>query len=715
MITIDEIITAVKTYNPNAPIDELKKAYEYAANAHSGQKRKSGEPYLIHPLEVAKILTQLQMDNASLIAAILHDTIEDTKATKEEVKKMFGLEVSEIVDGVTKISKLNISNQEDRQAENYRKMIIAMSKDIRVIMVKLADRINNMRTLQFMPEAKQVKIAQETLDIYAPIAGRMGIYQIKEELEEMSFKFLKPDIYKQISTTIERLQKIRETYMKKVKSAISKALRPSFTNFEISGRIKRPYSVYRKMQVQQIALDDVHDLLAFRVLVLNIEQCYEVLGIIHSIWKPIQGRFKDYIAMPKANSYQSLHTSVLCFDAERVEIQIRSHEMHEIAEKGIASHWKYKDDGRLDTKDEAKFRWLRHLMDWQSELKDSLEFVDTFKLDLFEDEIFVFTPNGDIKSLCQKATPVDFAYAVHSDVGNRCSGARVNGRIVPLTHHLESGDTIEIITQKNHIPSKDWLDFVVTPKAKTRIRNFIRKQQRNKSIIIGKNLFESACHKHKVAPSKTLKNPKFKDYIEDKKFGNVDNFYQALAYAKLNVKEVLNEVYPTDSDDSKKDKENDNVITKIFNKFSSRNRNLILVDQLDDILVVFGKCCSPVRGDPIVGYVTRGRGVAIHKTDCPKMLYVDTERRLDVSWNEKADQESLARVAILAENHKGTLAEITRVISEKNVNITKVLVRVLDNGTARISLDLNVKNTLELRKVMAAIENLKHILQVMRE
>ncbi|HLD45909.1 MAG TPA: bifunctional (p)ppGpp synthetase/guanosine-3',5'-bis(diphosphate) 3'-pyrophosphohydrolase, partial [bacterium] len=575
--------------------------------AHEGQKRKSGEPFLIHPLEVAKILTQLKMDISSLIAAILHDTVEDTILSYDDIKASFGVDVAEIVDGVTKISKIKISNQEDRQAENYRKMIIAMSKDIRVIMVKLADRINNMRTLQFMSEARQVGIAQETLDIYAPIAGRMGIYQFKEELEELSLKFLKPEIYSQLATTTKRLEKLRELYMARVKDALTNSLRVSIPQFDIFGRIKRPYSVYRKMLAQQIELDDVHDLMAFRVMVSSIEQCYEVLGIIHSLWKPIQGRFKDYIAMPKANSYQSLHTTVLCFDAERVEFQIRTHEMNEIADKGIAAHWKYKDDGRLDTKDEAKFRWLRHLMDWQSELKDSLEFVDTFKLDLFEDEIFVFTPNGDIKNLPFNATPVDFAYSIHSNVGERCAGARVNGRIVSINHKLDSGDTIEIITKKDHVPSKDWLDFVVSTRAKTKIRGFIRKQQRTKSILIGRNIFETACQKAKITPPRITKDPAFKTYLESKDLLDIDDFYQDLAYAKINAKEVIGLVCPKEEPLPTQEQENENVIKKIFNKISARHKNIILVDSMDDILVVFGKCCSPVRGDPIVGYVTRGR------------------------------------------------------------------------------------------------------------
>lgn len=714
MITVEEILSDIQSYNPNTHVERIEEAYGFSARAHEGQMRKSGEPYLIHPLEVAKILTQLKMDDASIVAAILHDTIEDTDVTKDEILKHFGKEVAEIVDGVTKISKIKFSNQEERQAENYRKMILAMSKDIRVIMVKLADRLNNMRTLQYMPEIKQVNISQETLDIYAPIAGRMGIYWVKEELEELSLKFLKPQIFKQIHARTRRLTKNRETYMQQVTDAVIKQIEPNVKGFEISGRIKKPYSVYRKMNRQEIPLEDVHDLMAFRILVNNIEQCYEVLGHVHSLWKPIQGRFKDYIAMPKANNYQSLHTTVVCFEGERVEFQVRTFQMHEIAEKGIAAHWKYKNDGQLDTKDEAKFRWLRQLVDWQSEIKDSLEFVHTVKLDLFEDEIFVFTPRGDLKSLCHNATPVDFAYAIHSHVGNHCTGARVNGRMVPLNHKLESGDTVEVITDKKRSPNKNWLDFVASSKAKSHIRQHIRNEQRQKSIVIGRNLFDTGCQKRKMAPATVVKKPEFKKYLEDKKMSTLDDFYTSIAYGKFSAKDVLEYLFP-ENEGSVDAGGDENVIKKIFNKIGARNKNLILVDQQDGIMVTFGKCCSPVKGDSIIGYVSRGRGVAVHRTDCPRMLNIDPDRRVQVDWNSSADQESLARILIIAEDRKGMLAEITQVVSERNVNITKVLVKSQRDGLARISFDLNVSDIAALRKVMTAIENLKYVLNVIRQ
>lgn len=712
MITIDEILNAVRAYNPQMPLEGVKKAFEFSAHAHAGQLRKSGEPYLVHPLEVAKILTQLKMDNASIVAAILHDTIEDTSVTKKDIEKEFGIDVAEIVDGVTKISKLQLASHEERQAENYRKMILAMSKDIRVILVKLSDRLNNMRTLQFMSESQQIRISQETLDIYAPIAGRMGIYWIKEELENLALKFLKPDVTKQIEARIQKLSKNRESYVQNVITTLMNHLKESVPSVEISGRVKKPYSIFNKIQRLQTGLDEIHDLLAFRVLVPSIENCYEVLGIVHSLWRPVQGRFKDYIAMPKSNNYQSLHTTVVCFEGERVEFQIRTFGMHEIAEQGIAAHWKYKEDGKLDTKDEAKFRWLRQLVDWQSEMKDSLDFVDTVKLDLFEDEIYVFTPKGDLKNLSQNATPVDFAYAIHSDVGHYCASARVNGRMMPLNHILESGDSVEIVTSKSHVPSKDWLEFVTTSKAKSHIRQFIRNEQRNKSIMIGKNLFENECLKHKVNAASFIKTSEFDRVLTEKKIANADDFYIAMAYGKI----ALRDIFPSQSvrEEDAVPSSSENVITKIFKKLTQKNKNLILVDQQDDVLVTFGKCCSPVKGDPIIGYVTIGRGVSVHRTDCNKVLNGDPARRIQVDWNEKSEQEHAAKITLMVEDRKGVLAEVTKVISEKGVNIIKLLVKNMRDGVARIFLDLSVKDVTELRRVMTALENIKSVLSVER-
>lgn len=713
MITIDEILTELKRYNPHADQSLVQKAFDFAAKAHAGQKRRSGEPYLIHLLEVAKILTQMQMDTASIVSAILHDTIEDTDVEKEEIHKEFGDDVAEIVDGVTKLSKLQFSNKEVRQAETYRKMILAMSKDIRVILVKLADRLHNMRTLHYMSEEKQNSISQETLDIYAPIAGRMGIQWIKEELENLAFKYNKPEVYKQIETRLANLKKKREEYILRVYDVLNKQIHPYIPDVQFKGRLKKPYSIYMKMQRQQTTIDEIHDILAFRVLVPSIENCYEVLGNIHALWRPIQGRFKDYIAMPKDNNYQSLHTTVVCLEGERVEFQIRTVEMDEIAEKGIAAHWKYKSDGRIDTKDEAKFRWLRQLVEWHQELKDSLEFVDTVKLDLFNDEIYVFTPNGDVKRFSHGATPVDFAYAIHSDVGHHCSGAKVNGRMVPLNYKVESGDTVEIMTSKNHVPNKDWLDFVVTSKAKGHIRQFIRNEQRTKSLVIGKNLFEGECHKKSLSPTKVVKSDEFKEFLNEKKLKSADDFYSALAYGKLSPAELLERL--TQKKEASEGEVKENIIKKIFKKVAAKNKNLVLVDGLDDVLVTFAKCCTPVNGDPIIGFVTRGRGVTIHRSNCNKVFSTDQDRRVEVAWNDRVDQERATRLVILTEDRKGMLAEITKVISEKGVNITKLLVKTTKDAMAYIFIDVSVKHLNELLRVTKAIENIRGILRVERE
>lgn len=711
MVTVDEIINELKSYNKKADTTLLQKAFDFAAEAHSGQKRRSGEPYLVHCLEVAKILTKMKMDSGSIIAAVLHDTIEDSDVTKEDVEKEFGAEVADIVDGVTKLSKLQFSNKEVRQAENYRKMILAMSRDIRVILVKLADRLHNMRTLNYMSEAKQMLIAQETLDIYCPIAGRMGIQWLKEDLSNLSLKYLKPDVYKQIEVRLSGISKKREAFMKNVTEILSKQLQHVNFKYDIASRVKKPFSIYMKMKRQQINLDEVHDIIAFRILVPSVENCYEVLGNIHSLWRPIQGRFKDYIAMPKNNNYQSLHTTVVCEDAERVEFQIRTFEMHEIAEKGIAAHWKYKENGQVDTKDEVKFRWLRQLVEWHRDLKDSLEFADAVKLDLFSDEIFVFTPKGDVKSFMHGATPVDFAYSVHSDVGNHCAGAKINGRLVPLNYVLESGDTIEIITNKSQSPNKDWLEFVETSKAKSHIRQFIRNQQRTKSIMIGRNLFDNECKKIKINSAKVLKSDDFQQYLKNKKIDSLDEYYSALAYGKVQVKEFSDHLTKQETE---KVKESDNVISKIFKKVAAKNKNLVLVDGLDDVMVNFAKCCTPVKGDPIIGFVTRGRGVTVHRLDCDKVLSTDANRRLEVAWNEKAMQDRSTRVSIISEDKPGILAEVAKVISEKGVNISKLLVKTNKDGIAHLSLDVSVKSVQDLMRVIQGIENIKGVVSVNR-
>ena len=495
MLRFNDILERVLSYNPNADVDLLRKAYVFSAKVHLGQVRLSGEPYLIHPMEVTGILTQLKLDVASVATGLLHDTVEDTLAALEEIRENFGDEIAQMVDGLTKISRIPIRSSEENQAENFRKMILAMVKDIRVILIKLADRLHNMRTLKYHTPEKQVEIAQETLDIYAPLAHRLGIDWIRLELEDLAFQYLRPDLYEEIQRKIARREKERTSYIDEVKRTLMKKLYENHIQGEVSGRIKQSYSIYRKMRDQKLDLDEVYDITAFRVVVNTIKECYDVLGVIHSVWKPIPGKFKDYIGLPKENMYQSLHTTVIGPHGQRIEMQIRTHDMHRIAEEGIAAHWKYKE-GKLEEADDKRFTWLRQLLEWQRDLKDDVEFIESVKVDLFPNEVYVFTPKGTVKQFPFGATPVDFAYSIHSDVGNHCVGARINGKIVPLRYELRSGDTVEIITSPKQKPSKDWLKNVKTSRAKTKIRQWFAAEEREKSIVLGKEILEKELRKH---------------------------------------------------------------------------------------------------------------------------------------------------------------------------------------------------------------------------
>ena len=713
VLKLDDVISKVQSYNPLADIDLIKKAYVFSAKAHAGQKRKSGQPYLIHPLEVANILAEMKMDVSSIVAGVLHDTIEDTKVTKQELKTIFGDEISELVDGVTKLSKIQFNTRMERQAENFRKMILAMSKDIRVILIKLADRLNNLRTLQFMPEEKQVRIAQETLDIYAPLSSRLGIQWMKAQLEDLSLRFVKPQFHQQIEKKIARLKKKKEHYMERVEKVVREHFGDSIRTFKIMGRMKHIYGIYRKMERQNINFEQVHDLLAFRILVPTVEECYEALGLLHSIWKPVPGRFKDYLAMPKANNYQSLHTTVICLDGERVEFQIRTFEMNDINEQCIAAHWKYKEDGHIDMESEATFRWLHQLVDWQNELKDSVEFLDTVKLDLFTSEIYVFTPKGDVRALPHNATPIDFAYSIHSDVGTHCAGAKANGRIVPLTHYLKNGDTVEILTNPHRYPSKDWLKGVVSSRAKARIRQFLKQEQREKSIHLGKNIYHEECTKFGFDPSDFLKSGVLTQYLEKKGVIGENSFYSALAYGKLAMPVIISQVAPEKINRGAEPKEG--LLRKIFNKVSRQTRDVVRIDGLEDLLVTFGKCCYPLQGDPIVGFVTRGRGVTIHRLDCSKVPAIDPDRRVNADWNYNTELVRIARLRIFCEDKTGMLAEITKAISDKKLNITKAIVKTTKDCKAVISMDVGVRDTNALHALMKSVEKIEGVIAVERE
>lgn len=721
MIRLHDILDKVSQYNPEADLDLVKKAYVFSAKAHQGQTRRSGEPYLVHPVEVAGILADMRLDIPSIVAGILHDTVEDTVATLEEIEQLFGAEVRKLVDGVTKLGKIKFSSNVEKQAENFRKMVLAMAQDIRVILIKLADRLHNMRTLEFMSEEKQVEIAKETMDIYAPIANRLGIQSMKVVLEDLAFKYLNPEIYKNISTQIEARKADLESYINEVKDLVSEKLRENNLHGEISGRLKHYFSIHRKMENQNITLDEVHDIIAFRIIMDDVGQCYAALGLIHSLWRPIPGRFKDYIAMPKANNYQSLHTTVVGPKGERVEFQIRTHEMDEIAERGIAAHWKYKEGNKVQSKDEMKFKWIRQLLEWQRDLNEPAEFLDTVKLDLFTDDIYVFTPNGELRELPQGSTPVDFAYDIHTDVGHSCIGARVNGRIVPLKYQLHSGDAVEIMTQKNGRPNKDWLQFVQTSRAKAKIRQYIRIEERETARTIGRQLLEKECERYEVSPSKLLKSTEIAQYMQEINTRDVDSIFVALGYGKTLPIDLISKFLPKEKIRQIEEKQaksvaaEPSVLGKLVNKIKGKGvRGLVKVNGISDVLISFGKCCNAVPGDTIVGFVTRGKGISVHTIDCPKILASDSARTVPLEWDTSAGLTRFVKIRVICVDRPGLLSSMSEAITGQGVNIKEASARTMDDKKAVNVFEVEVRDTAQLRHVVNALEKIKGVIQVER-
>ncbi len=714
MIRLNDILDIVTTYNPDADVDLIKKAYVFAAKAHQGQTRRSGEPYLIHPMSVAGILAKMKLDVPSIATALLHDTVEDTVATVEEIEQLFGTDVRQLVDGVTKLSKIHFTTSEQRQAENFRKMIMAMAKDIRVILVKLADRVHNMRTLIHMPEMRQVAIAQETLDIYAPIANRLGMQEMKIELEDLCLRYLKPDIFQMIDEQVRKRRGQRDKYIAEVHRIIREKMQENGIPFEMYGRLKHYYSIWRKMEAQHIPFDQIHDIVAFRIVTESIQRCYEALGCIHAQWKPVPGRFKDYIAMPKANNYRSLHTTVIGPQGERVEFQIRTEEMHDIAEHGIAAHWKYKEGRLIDDKDEMKFKWIRRLLEWQNELSDPAEFLDTVKLDLFADDVYVFTPKGELLEFPRGSTPLDFSYSIHTDVGHSTTGAKVNGKIVPLRYELRSGDSVEILRGKRKHPHKDWLQFVKTSRAKTKIRSFLRMEDRDKSAAVGRELLEKACRKYKLNIAQVLKSRELKEFADRSSYNDAEAILAAVGYGKFSPLQIVALFVPPEAlrtDDQKKEKES--VIGKLVRRLK-RPRGLVKVGGMGDMLVSFGKCCNPVPGDPIIGYVTRGRGVSIHVSDCPKVLGQDPERLINVEWEKSNAATRVARIRVVCVDQQGMLTKMTEAITEQGSNIAGASIHINDDKTATNDFDVEIRDLTQLRQIIKAMERVKGIISVDR-
>ena len=712
MIRLKDISDKVLSYHPHPRIDLIEKAYVFSAQVHKGQLRRSGEPYLIHPLEVAYLLADIKMDDVSVATGLLHDTVEDTHTTLETIENLFGPEITSLVDGVTKISKMSFHAIEEKQAENFRKMILAMAKDIRVILIKLADRLHNMRTLRFLPPDKTIELAQETLDIYAPLSNRLGIFWMKSELEDLSLLYLHPEVYYTLEKNVASRKKETAHYVDEVIELIKTRLQEFKLTAEVQGRSKHLYSIYQKMEIQHLDFDQIYDLVGFRVIVESLKDCYEALGIIHLLWKPVPGRFKDYIAMPKGNMYRSLHTTVIGPAGKRIEIQIRTNEMHHIADQGIAAHWKYKEGKDIATKDDEQFAWLRQLLEWQQDLKDPREFLDIVKIDLFPEEVYVFTPKGAVKQFPQGATPVDFAYSVHSDIGHRCVGARVNGRLVPLKYQLNNGDTIEIITSPQHNPSKDWMRFVKTARARNKINHWIRLEERSRSIELGREICEKAFRKHGLNFSKLLKRGGMEQLLAEFKLNNEEELFASIGYGRTSAKQLLNKFITPE--ELKKSEREPSKIRKTARRIIGANETGVIVKEIDDIMVKFGKCCKPLPGEKISGYITRGRGVTVHRYNCTYIQGCDQERLIDVRWDDRKKFIYPVKVEVTSIDKKGLLAKISAAISAAEANISNASARTLEGNKAVSTFDLEVSNFKHLQSVIRSIEQVKGVIKVNR-
>ena len=711
MIRINDIVDRVTDYAADADLDIIERAYIYSARVHEGQVRLSGEPYLSHPLEVAGILADMKLDPESVAAGILHDVIEDTPATPKEIKTLFGPEVMHIVSGVSKLGSLSFGSSRARQAESIRKMFLAMADDIRVILIKLADRVHNMRTLQFHNSDKRREIARETLDIYAPIAARLGIYWMKNELEESSFKYVLPDEYAKMENAVSKSKIEREKYIETVKGYIKEVMGEAKLTCEVLGRSKNFYSIYNKMISQNLPFEEIYDIIAFRIILATVPQCYEALGHIHSLWKPIDHKFKDYIGRPKTNMYQSLHTTVIGPVGERIEIQIRTWEMDKVATAGIAAHWGYKEGKHIDENVSRKFAWIQDLVENQENFMDPGEFMENVRIDLFPDEVYVFTPRGEVKTLPRGATPVDFAYLIHTEVGGQCTGAKVNGRMVPLPHVLKTGDIVEIVTSKNHHPSKDWLNFVKTVKARSKIRHWIKVQETERSLTLGREMCEKAFRKEKQNFNTLVKSEKMMKIVEQFGFKAVDDLIANVGYGKITPLQVLRKFAP------KVDAEE--VDESIFNKLMERVRKKkpktgVLVKGVDDILIRFGKCCQPVPGDPIIGYITRGYGVTIHRTNCVNALRMNPERQIEVEWNQEVTETYPVKIRIISQDRVGLLADVVGNISKFGANILNAKTETRENKMVDSFFTIGVEDTTHLEKIVSAVKKVKHVQEVKR-
>ena len=711
MIQLKTLIEEIPKYQPGADLDLLARAYEFSAASHKGQHRASGEPYLSHPLEVASLLVDFKMDVTTVTAGLLHDVLEDTKATKADLQREFGQEIADLVDGVTKIGKLAFSSREERQAENFRKMLVAMARDLRVLMIKLADRLHNMRTLDYLSQDKAKKIAQETLDIYAPLAHRLGMAKVKAELEDLALRALQPEDYVDLQRRVAKRRLEREADINQVIAILERKLTEVGIESQIRGRPKHFYSIWKKMHDQGREFDEIYDLTAVRVLTRSVRDCYGALGVIHSLWKPVPGRFKDFIAMPKVNMYQSLHTTVIGPKGDPVEIQIRTWEMHRIAEEGIAAHWLYKEKKSGKDKLDESLLWLRQLIEAQQDMKDPREFMDTVRVDLFPDEVYVFTPKGDVKALPEGATPIDFAYAVHTKVGERCVGAKVNGKLVPLRYTLRQGDIVEIVTSPNQHPSRDWLKIVKSTRARSKINQWLKVEERARSIELGRELFEREARKYHLNPAALLGGEEIKKAAADLGFPGLDDLLAAIGYGKSSVHQLLNRLAPNALLETP-EKPRPSAVAR-----AAKTEQGVRIRGVDDLLVRFARCCNPLPGDPIVGFITRGRGLTVHARDCLTVAKsaLDRERIINVEWDVAEPGQRPVRVAVyIGKDRPGLLAEITGAISSRNGNITKAEVTVTDDRRGINHFVIEVADLSQLQDIIGAIREVKDVINVER-
>ncbi|MGD1156217.1 MAG: bifunctional (p)ppGpp synthetase/guanosine-3',5'-bis(diphosphate) 3'-pyrophosphohydrolase [Terriglobia bacterium] len=711
MLRFEDILREVQSYRPGEDLSLLRKAYEFTASQHAKQKRLSGEPFISHPLEVVHILAEMKLDPICLAAGMLHDVIEDTRTTPELVRQGFGAEVARIVEGVTKISRIKFLSPEEQQAENFRKMVLAMVDDIRVVLVKLADRLHNMRTLEYLPADRREHVARETVEIYAPIAHRLGMGKVRGELEDLAFRHLEPAAFEELKGAVESRRKVSDEFLAEVRAQVEAKMKETNVPARVEGRIKRLYSIWQKLRRQQISIEQVYDLLAVRIITDDVKNCYAALGVIHNTWRPVPGRIKDFIAIPRPNLYQSLHTSVIGPHGQPFEVQIRTEEMHRIAEEGIAAHWKYKDGRPLRQQDEERFAWLRHLVEWQQEMRDPGEFLSTLKIDLYPEEVYTFTPMGKVIVLPRDATPVDFAYAIHTEVGHHCVGAKVNGRIVPLKYRLRNGDIVEIVTQANHAPSRDWLGLIKTSRARNKIKHWINVAQRKQALDIGKRLLEKEARKYDIVLKKVT-DEDFARVSRDYGCTAADDLYAGIGYGKFAARQVLSKLVPS----AKLEPAPASRLTSSFKRaLGVASDTAIQVDGHDDLMVYRAKCCNPVRGEEIIGYITRGKGIAVHARHCTNVqnLLYDADRRIDVEWVGPRYGVYPVKLVLVTEDRQGMLADVTSAIAGVHSNIQNIEARTGDNR-ANIDVTVDIVDLEHLEKVLSSLRKIEGVFEVER-